>query len=522
MPLALRHIFEHFTDHPEVLERPWLILGKGPSFASRGNYDLSQYKVLSLNDSLRECEAVAIAHFVDFDAYERCADTLSERLDILVVLPWFPHFNHEAGRTDLLTLAARHVALAKLAAEGRLYWYDLSSSPVRRGDYPVISAYYFSSEAAFDLLATAGVRQVRSLGVDGGTTYSAEFSDLTSVSLLANGHRSFDRQFESFATVIARTGVDYAPLDMETPIRVCVASSASEALPVKVLEYSIKKHASSTVVVVPLCDAGISIPKPIAPENRARTPFSFQRFIIPEVCGFAGRAIYLDSDMLVFRDIVDLWRRPFGTANVLSAYSSTSSGRKPQYSVMVMDCSRLEWSIQDIVGALDAGELSYEQLMYDFSLAHANAVIEPDWNALETYKAGQTALLHYTDMNTQPWVSHLNALGYLWVRTLRQALQEGAISRGFVEDEVAKGHVRPSLLHQLDYGIDDAILLPKSIIAADAQFTAPYRTLESHQASPWRSRLLWLRASVRARYQSTSLYRIERRIGRWLAASLGR
>ena len=108
-------------------------------------------------------------------------------------------------------------------------------------------------------------------------------------------------------------------------------------------------------------------------------------------------------------------------------------------------------------------------------------------------------------------VKNLYPLGYLWVRTLRQAVRDGAIPRAFIEDEVQRGHVRPSLLYQLDHAIDDAILLPKAARAADAGFTPPYRTLGARQASPWRSRLQWLRTSIRAKYQTTSLYRLERR-----------
>jgi hypothetical protein len=216
--------------------------------------------------------------------------------------------------------------------------------------------------------------------------------------------------------------------------------------------------------------------------------------------------------MLVFKDITDLWRRPLGDANVLAAYSASESGRKPQYSVMLMDCSQLRWNVREIVDQLDAGSLSYEQLMYELSLARTRADIEPDWNSLEAYKEGLTALLHFTDMNTQPWVSHLNPLGYLWVQMLRQAVRDGVISRAFVEDEVQRGHVRPSLLYQLDHEVDDAILMPKAALAADAAFTPPYRTLGVQKASPWRSRLQWLRSSMRVKYHTTVLYRLERRV----------
>lgn len=510
--MKIPNIFDWLQFNTQKRDAPWLILGKGPSFSSYAQELVSDYCVLTLNDAIKRVPSADLAHFIDFEAFDRCAVTLSQNPCVRVVMPWFPHFNHKAGTVDLAYLTERYPLLSKLASEERLYWYDLISSTVRHGSHPVVSASFFSAEAALDLLASAGVRRIRSLGVDGGRTYSDEFSDLAATTLLANGHKNFNRQFESFAKILTRTGVDYAPLNMEVPIRIHVASSASEALPVKVLEYSIRQHASTTVTVTPLCDVGISIPKPRAPENQPRTPFSFQRFLIPQVCGYAGRAIYLDSDMLVFKDITDLWRRPLGDVDVLAAYSTSASGRKPQYSVMLMDCSQLRWNIREIVDQLDAGTLSYEQLMYAFSLARTRADIEPDWNSLEAYREGQTALLHYTDMNTQPWVSHLNPLGYLWVRTLRQAVRDGAIPRAFVEDEVRRGHVRPSLLYQFDHEIDDAILLPKAALAADAHFTPPYRALGVHHASPWRSRLQWLRASLRAKYQKTLLYRLERRV----------
>lgn len=519
MQFALKNIFDYFAEHPELRERSWLILGKGPSFALRSNWDLSNYKILSLNDAARECNKTDLAHFIDFEAYERCAQALSRNPRVLVVMPWFPHFNHKAGEVDLARLSEKNTTLSKFAQEGRLYWYDLISSRQRYGDYPVVSVNAFSAEAALDLLAMAGVRYIRSLGIDGGKAYSNEFSDLTSISLLANSQKSFDKQFKAFCKVITKTNVNYSPLDMDSPIRIYIASSPSEALPVKVLEYSIKQHASSTVSVTPLCDVGIPLVQPVASENRPRTPFSFQRFLIPQVCNYSGHAIYLDSDMLVFKDIMDLWCRPFGEANVLSAYSASDSGRKQQYSVMLMDCSRLLWNIQEIIDQLNTGVINYEQLMYEFSLAKTAATIEPYWNSLETYKAGQTALLHYTDMTKQPWVSCLNPLGYLWVRTLREAVRNGAISREFIVEEVNRGHVRPSLLYQLDNSIDDPILLPKKALIQDSFFIPPYCKIRTHQASPWSNHLLWLRAKLRSKYQKTIIYKLQYKIRKKLIDS---
>src|SRR5690606_29185021 len=121
--------------------------------------------------------------------------------------------------------------------------------------------------------------------------------------------------------------------------------------------------------VFPLFQSKTRIPMPKDPKNKPRTPFSFQRFLIPELKNFKGRAIYLDSDMQVFKDIKDLWTRPMDDCDVLSAFEASETGRRPQFAVMLMDCEKLKWSIQDIVARLDSGELNYEQLMYHMAMA---------------------------------------------------------------------------------------------------------------------------------------------------------
>jgi len=73
-----------------------------------------------------------------------------------------------------------------------------------------------------------------------------------------------------------------------------------------VLEYSIRRHASISVEVSPIHEdiarAGIRIPDPVdektGVEHRFRSAFRDTR-----VVQFQGKAIYLDSDMLVLRDI---------------------------------------------------------------------------------------------------------------------------------------------------------------------------------------------------------------------------
>ncbi len=294
------------------------------------------------------------------------------------------------------------------------------------------------------------------------------------------------------------------------PVRVFVAATPAEWLPARVLEFSIREKTDLAVDVSFLYQSGIDIPVPDNPKNRPRTPFSFQRFLIPELCEYQGRAIYLDADMQVFKDITELWNYPLDEADLLTVKDG-GNGRKGQFSVMLLDCARLKWDIKAIVEKLNSGDLDYAGLMYEMKVApEIGKNIDPKWNSLESFKPATTALLHYTDMNTQPWISLANPLGYLWVSCLKRAISFGFITREEVEREVRAGHIRPSLLSQLDLEVDDTIVLPSKVKKLDRDFTAPYKNLRNGRARPWTSivsALYWLTRQI---YYRSPLPRIFR------------
>ena len=47
------------------------------------------------------------------------------------------------------------------------------------------------------------------------------------------------------------------------------------------------------------------------------TEFSLYRFLIPELCNYQGRAIYIDSDTVCLSDIGELFETPMGDADFL-------------------------------------------------------------------------------------------------------------------------------------------------------------------------------------------------------------
>jgi hypothetical protein len=243
------------------------------------------------------------------------------------------------------------------------------------------------------------------------------------------------------------------------------------------------------IQVTPLHTLPQKIGLPKDPANHPRTPFSFQRFLIPQACGFQGRAIYLDSDMQVFRDIRSLWTLPMDQAPLLTTRSSDPSTRRPQFSVMLMDCEKLAWNINDFIAAMDVGALNYTSLVHEMKPAGAyQDSIESGWNSLESFDPKGTSLVHYTDMNTQPWISRKNRIGALWCQDLFEAVDAGFIGRQTVAENVEKGWVRPSLLFQVDHRISDPRRLPRAACLLDKNYQAPYLGLLPSTPSPGPSR----------------------------------
>lgn len=70
--------------------------------------------------------------------------------------------------------------------------------------------------------------------------------------------------------------------------------------------HSIIRHASAPVSITPLKLDHL----PMWRERHAlqSTEFSFSRFLVPYLCNYEGQALFMDVDMLVTRDIVELFQ----------------------------------------------------------------------------------------------------------------------------------------------------------------------------------------------------------------------
>ncbi len=252
-------------------------------------------------------------------------------------------------------------------------------------------------------------------------------------------------------------------------IKIFVGSTPQQELVLKVLIWSVLKHTQEEVEFHPLHKFQIPSELPKNPSNRPGTPFSFQRFMIPQIVGYSGKALYLDCDQIVFKDIAILYKKDMKNSGVLGTNVGfwKKDKRLLPSSVMLLDCENLDWDIRQIIRKLDDGQLNYVDL---FSLANYPHRISSRWNSLDRYFKGYTALLHYTAKSKQPWIHHKHPLAYLWFEYLFQAIETGHLSLQEIYQAVDLGYVRPSIRYQVNHHICDPRQLPPEIKELDQEF----------------------------------------------------
>ena len=241
------------------------------------------------------------------------------------------------------------------------------------------------------------------------------------------------------------------------PIRVFCGADRSQHLPFMVLAHSMRRH-SAREIDIRTIDNALS-PIPTNPMHAPYTEFSYARFAIPALCGHAGHAVYMDSDMLVFADIGELWDTDLQGAHIAIEQGSRSQADRGKHAaVMLLDCAALDWNVDDIVAGL--GErYEYKALMAIDPLlqpGQMRELIPAGWNDLDQYRPGHTRNLHYTKTRTQPWAYPAHPHGQVWIDEVARMLAEGALQAAQIIEEMRLGFVRPSLLLQLGIADPDA------------------------------------------------------------------
>jgi len=150
-----------------------------------------------------------------------------------------------------------------------------------------------------------------------------------------------------------------------------------------------------------------------------RTGFTNYRFAIPDFAGRAGKAIYNDVDQIYTADPGLLFDLDLGPHGYLAVTASDTS-------VMLLDCARMAewWTLAA------ATSQTKDQLLGQVKERPGLwGRLDAGWNARDMeFVEGQSMLLHYTAMHTQPWhpfpkdyAYRVHPLGEVWYRLERAA-----------------------------------------------------------------------------------------------------
>ena len=142
-------------------------------------------------------------------------------------------------------------------------------------------------------------------------------------------------------------------------MRIFIGYDPRQPVAVQVLAMSIARRASKPVSITPLVLSTLPITR------RGLTEFTFSRYVVPWLCNYEGKALFLDSDMLCLGDITELFNLPNHEA--VSVVKNAQRFEWP--SLMLFNCNKC-YSLspefvqndnpQSLKWAVDIGDLPAE------------------------------------------------------------------------------------------------------------------------------------------------------------------
>jgi hypothetical protein len=192
-------------------------------------------------------------------------------------------------------------------------------------------------------------------------------------------------------------------------IRIFIGFDERETVAWHVLTHSILARASQPVSFTPLALHNLKGIFTRPREALQSTDFSFSRFLTPYLSGYEGWSLFMDCDMLVRRDIAELWalrddryavmcvkhdHQPKETVKFLDQ-PQTPYGKKNWSSVMLFNNAKCKALTPEVVNSATGLQLHQFKWLGDDELIGA---LPATWNHLVGYNEplGDAANVHYT------------------------------------------------------------------------------------------------------------------------------
>ena len=251
-------------------------------------------------------------------------------------------------------------------------------------------------------------------------------------------------------------------VDDATP-RIFVGSGTGLAVMEAVLVRSVLETAREPVTIDVIdCDnhvlrrvggAATALPEAWRGRLAAGTVHSFARFAPPELCGFEGRAIYLEPDQVVLGDIAELWRTPldgrsFGAVPTQAVRGDLHPTHLDGYlsSVLLFDCGRCrDITVVGVTDDLRSGAYDYQDAIsmsppFIDRIAADVGPLPSEWNELERCFE-DTRLVHYTHGDRHPWRLPRHPEGRLWIDQFLDAVADHKIDGATLDAALSHGQI---------------------------------------------------------------------------------
>ncbi|MEN9326418.1 MAG: hypothetical protein RI943_839 [Bacteroidota bacterium] len=215
-------------------------------------------------------------------------------------------------------------------------------------------------------------------------------------------------------------------------MKIFIGFDNNEAEAAKVCEYSLRKNSSSELDIVFLNIHNLNFNRPLDPLQSSE--FTYTRFLVPYLCGYEGRALFMDSDMIVLSDINELFglydpnysiqvvKHDYVPTQQIKKGNKIQSAyhRKNWSSLMMMNCGDLKIWSKDYVEKSTGSDLHQFLGIRDDKIG----AIPKNWNSLDIFES-DTKILHFTSGG--PWIKGCenHPESYLWLQYWKDMYKDG-------------------------------------------------------------------------------------------------
>jgi hypothetical protein len=170
-------------------------------------------------------------------------------------------------------------------------------------------------------------------------------------------------------------------------LRVFIGRDPRQPIAYNVLADSIVRHASQPVAITALSLKTLPITR------RGLTEFTFSRFLVPWLCEYEGKALFLDADMVVTADINGLFWKDDGSAVQVNKDQAPFEWA----SAMLFDCDQCRVLTPEYVQ-------DPANKLFDFAWAESVGSFPAEWNKAVGYAPpGLDAKLYHFTKGIPVW-----------------------------------------------------------------------------------------------------------------------